>query len=348
MTTDSTLMTIAGREIGPGHPCFVIAEAGVNHNGDVAMAHELIDLAVAAGADAVKFQTFHPDALVSEQAAAAPYQQTSGASQQHSMLEELTLPLSAWQSLSDHASDEGIVFLSTAFDIQSLELLVDLGVPALKVPSGEADNIEFLRRLASQGLPLILSTGLRTLDEVRRALHALEAAPSVAVLHCVSSYPAEPSACNLLAMQTMRDEFDVPVGWSDHTQGSLTAISAVSLGATIVEKHVTLDPTLAGPDHAASASPSDFKAYVYDVRQAQRALGDGVKRPHASEEANRFHVRRSFHASRLLPGGHVIGASDVALLRPASGLAPSDSPLGRTVVQGIDAGEPVRESDLQP
>ncbi|WP_425591177.1 N-acetylneuraminate synthase family protein [Candidatus Neomicrothrix sp.] len=131
-------------------------------------------------------------------------------------------------------------------------------------------------------------------------------------------------------------------------RGASPQISAVSLGATIVEKHVTLDPTLAGPDHAASASPSDFKAYVYDVRQAQRALGDGVKRPHASEEANRFHVRRSFHASRLLPGGHVIGASDVALLRPASGLAPSDSPLGRTVVQGIDAGEPVRESDLQP
>ncbi len=332
---------------GETKPCFLIAEAGVNHNGLPELAHRLVDVAAACGADAVKFQTFDPDALVSPDAGSAPYQRERGAGRsQLDMLRGLALPETAWRELASHASERGLVFLSTAFDPGSLHLLLDLGVRALKVPSGELDNLPFISRLAECGLPLVISTGLGTLEEVSAAVDAAVAAPSIALLHCVTAYPAPTSASNLRAMRTMSDAFRVPVGWSDHTRGSLTAIAAVALGASILEKHITTDRGLAGPDHAASADPNDFADYVAAVRATESALGDGTKRPAAEEDVNRRFVRRSYHAARNLVAGDVIADGDVDLLRPADGLPPAAAIVGRVVGRRLVAGHPVTEADL--
>jgi N-acetylneuraminate synthase/N,N'-diacetyllegionaminate synthase len=337
---------LAGRTVGAGHPCLVIAEAGVNHNGDPALAHRLVDVAAEAGADAVKFQTFRPEGLVAAGADAAPYQRRQGALGQRQMLEALALPDSAWRDLADHAAERGLLFLSTAFDAESLELLLALGVPALKVPSGELDNLGFIADLAGRGLPLVVSTGLGTEDEVAAAVAAAAAAPGLALLHCVTAYPAPAAASNLRAMAAMGERFGVPVGWSDHTEGHVTAVAAVALGAAIVEKHFTTDRGLPGPDHAASADPAQLAAYVAAVRTAEASLGDGVKRPAAAELENRRFARRSYHAARDLSPGEVVQEADVALLRPATGLPPSATVVGRVVARPIEAGRALVPEDL--
>lgn len=334
----------------PGQPAasvFVIAEAGVNHNGDPALAHALIDLAADSGADAVKFQTFEPRALVAADAAAAPYQRDRGATTQLAMLERLTLPKDAWRELADHAAERAIAFLSTAFDSASLELVVDLGVQALKIPSGELDHLEFIAQVSALGLPVILSTGMGTLQEVETAVSAAGSAPSVCVLHCVTAYPAPLDQCNLRAIATMRSALAVPVGWSDHTAGNLSAIAALALGAVVLEKHITTDHTLEGPDHAASAGPAQFADYVACVRQTTSALGDGVKRPAEVELANLPHARRSFHVVRDTPAGTKLTHQDVALLRPASGLPPHAVVIGRVTGRPLAAGDPLCVSDLR-
>lgn len=340
-------LTIGERRIGAGHPCFVIAEAGVNHNGDVALAHRLVDVAAEAGADAVKFQTFRPRDLVSGDATVAPYQRRSGAASQLRMLQALTLPEAVWPELARHAAERGLIFLSTAFDRASLDLLLAAGVGALKVPSGELDNLSFVAELAARSLPLIVSTGLATLDEVAAAVGAAAAAPGLALLHCVTAYPAPVEASNLRAMVTMGERFRVPVGWSDHTEGSVTAVAAVALGASVLEKHFTTDRGLPGPDHAASADPAGLAAYVAAVRAAGASLGDGVKRPSAAEMENLRAARRSFHATRDLEPGDVLAEGDVALLRPAVGLPPSAAVVGREVARKIAAGQPLAEEDLR-
>lgn len=332
--------------MGPGHPCFVIAEAGVNHNGDLRLAHRLVDVAAASGADAVKFQTFRPEGLVSARAASAPYQRDRGAATQREMLESLTLPRPAWSELAAHAAERGLAFLSTAFDPESLELLLEVGVPAVKIPSGELDNVRFIARTASSGLPVLLSTGLGTLDEVAAALEAASAAPAVALLHCVTAYPAPVPSSNLRAMATMAERFGVPVGWSDHTEGPVTAVAAVALGAAVLEKHVTSDRSLPGPDHAASADPDGLAEYVAAVRAAEACLGDGVKRPAEAELPNLRFARRSYHAARDLAPGEVLREEDVRLLRPATGLPPGTAVAGRTVARAVAAGEPLRPEDL--
>ncbi len=342
------IMHLGGRLIRETSPCFLIAEAGVNHNGSPELAHRLVGAAEACGADAVKFQTFDPNRLVSSAAEAAPYQQErAGRGGQLDMLRRLTLPKTVWPELVSHAKERDLVFLSTAFDLGSLELLLDLGVAALKVPSGELDNLPFIHQHAECGLPLIISTGLGTLEEVAAAVEAAAAAPAIALLHCVTAYPAPEHACNLRAIRTLRETFNVPVGWSDHTKGSLTAIAAVALGASILEKHITTDHDLPGPDHAASADPAEFTEYVATVRTAESALGDGRKGPTTEEEANRRFVRRSYHAARDLRPGETIGTTDVALLRPADGLPPSAAVLGRVVARPVAAGQPVAEADLR-
>lgn len=328
--------------------CFLIAEAGVNHNGLPELAHRLVDVAAESGADAVKFQTFDPDALVAAGTGSAPYQRERGAGRgQLDMLRALALPETAWRELASHASERGLLFMSTAFDWGSLQLLLDLGVRALKVPSGELDNLPFISHLAECGLPLVVSTGLGTLEEVSAVVDATGAAPSIALLHCVTAYPASTRASNLLAMRTMSDAFHVPVGWSDHTRGSLTAIAAVALGASILEKHITTDRGLSGPDHSASADPNEFADYVAAVRATESALGDGSKRPAAEEAANRRFVRRSYHARRDLAPGDVIADGDVDLLRPADGLPPAAAIIGRVVSRRLFAGQPVMEADLR-
>lgn len=326
----------------------VIAEAGVNHDGDPDLAHRLVDVAADAGADAVKFQTFDPERLVSAAADATPYQRARGAaSDQRSLLASLTLPSSVWAELRDHATQRGTLFLSTPFDLGSAELLVGLGVPGLKVSSGELTNTPFLRELAALGVPLLVSTGMGSAGEVADAVEACAGAPGTVLFHCVSAYPAPLEQCNLRAIPQMARAHDLPVGWSDHTTGLTSALGAVALGASVLEKHVTTDRTRSGPDHAASLEPDALTAYVTECRALARALGDGTKRRVPSEEENAPLVRRSWHATRSLAAGTVLAPDDLVLLRPEGGSAPSEVLVGRTVGTAVGAGEPVRPSDLR-
>jgi N-acetylneuraminate synthase/N,N'-diacetyllegionaminate synthase len=328
---------------------FIIAEAGVNHDGSVDDAHALVELAARTGADAVKFQTFDPDSLVSPAARTAAYQSaTTGVANQRELLARYVLPDAAWPELRDHAHDLGIEFLSTAFDPRSLDLVCGLGVRALKFGSGELTNKPLLVEAARRGLPVIASTGMATEAEVARALDWLAAAPAVALLHCVSSYPAPVEQSNLRAIPALAARFGVPVGWSDHTVGSVTAVAAVALGAVALEKHVTLDRSRPGPDHAASADEPAFRAYVEDVRAARSALGDGVKRPVPAEADTAAVARRSWHSTRALAAGSRLAGDDVVLLRPATGLAPDVDPVGATLARPLAAFQPVTAADLAP
>jgi len=331
----------------PDADVYIIAEAGVNHDGSVADAHALIELAARCGADAVKFQTFDPAALVSASARTAEYQAAStGIASQQELLRRLVLPLSAWPELHAHAIELGIDFLSTAFDLGSLDLVCGLGVRALKFGSGELTNRPLLVEAARRGLPVIASTGMGTEDEVATALDWLAGAPAVALLHCVSSYPAPVEQSNLRAIPALAQHFGVPVGWSDHTLGAVSAVAAVALGAVALEKHVTLDRDRPGPDHAASADEDGFRDYVRLARAARSALGDGVKRPVLAEENVAPLVRRSWHASHDLAPGERLAADDVVLLRPAAGLAPALELAGRTVARAVAAGSPITAEDL--
>ncbi|MEW1955044.1 N-acetylneuraminate synthase family protein [Terrabacter sp. NPDC080008] len=327
---------------------FVIAEAGVNHNGDVDLAHRLVDIAAASGADAVKFQTFSPDKLVSSAAATTPYQRDRGGStDQRSLLEALTLPKEAWVELRDHATEAGTTFLSTPFDLDSAEMLVDLGLPALKVSSGELTNLPYLREMARLGVVLLVSTGMGTEEEVEAAVEACADAPGLVLFHCVSAYPAPVEECNLRAIPRLTELHGIPVGWSDHTPGLTTALGAVALGAPILEKHFTSDRTLPGPDHLASLEPGELTDYVAATKQLARALGDGVKVRMPSEEENALLVRRSWHAARALRPGTELTGDDLQLLRPEGGISPGTDIRGRVVTRAVEAGAPVTDADLE-
>ena len=344
---------IRGRELGRG-PAFVIAEAGVNHNGDLDLARRLVDAAAAAGADAVKFQTFRTDALVSAAAPKARYQveTTGGGESQQAMLARLELGWDAHATLRDHAAARGLVFFSTPFDEASADLLGELGVELFKVPSGEVTNLPLLRHVAAKGRPVLLSTGMSTLDEVATAVETIRAAgdPPLAILHCVSAYPAPVEDTNLRAMDTLRTRFGRPVGLSDHSLGIEIALAAVARGAAVLEKHLTLDRALPGPDHRASLEPTDFIALVRGVRAIERALGDGDKRPMPSEVDTRAVARRSLVAARPLPAGHRLLRADIAIKRPGTGIAPGDldAVVGRTLARALDADELLDWSALRP
>jgi N-acetylneuraminate synthase/N,N'-diacetyllegionaminate synthase len=340
-------LQIGGRRVGPGHPCFIIAEAGVNHDGDIAVAHGLIEHAKAVGADAVKFQSFNPDELVSPSAPAAPYQRRPNRDDgQYDLLLALALPAAAWRELSEHAEAVGLVFLCTAFDRTSTDVLVDLGVAALKVPSGELDNLDFIADLGSRDLPLIISTGMGTEEEVHAAVAAAANAPGIVLLHCVSAYPAPTASSNLRAIPAMAATFGHPVGWSDHTIGSTTAVAAVALGAVMLEKHLTLDRSRSGPDHAASADPEQLRRYIDEVRNAESALGDGNKRVTEAEQENRLLVRRSYHARLDLVPGDRLTADTVTLLRPAVGLPPDTDVNGLVIARAVGARQPIMGADV--
>lgn len=328
---------------------FVIAEAGVNHNGNIALAHELIDTARAVGADAVKFQTFNPSEVAHGTAAAAQYQErTTGQTNQRTMLEKLALPASAWKELAAHAAESNIVFISTPFDEASLEILIGLGVTAIKISSGDLTHRGILSAAGATGLPVILSSGASTLDEAKAGVEAVGAPDRLAMLHCVTAYPAPTAECNLRVIQTFRDTFDFPIGWSDHTENDVSAIAAVAMGATILEKHLTLDRTMEGPDHQASADPAQFRAYVDNVRATHIAMGDGVKVPQPSELDNRGIIRRSWWAVADIAAGTVIDRSHVRALRPEGGMSAMEVVLGRTANAAVTAGEPIRSEDLDP
>ena len=338
-------INVAGREIGPGHPCFIIAEAGVNHNGDIAMARQLVNAAAAARADAVKFQTFKAERLATLDAPKADYQrETTGASEgQYEMLRRLELSLEMHQELMDYCKERSILFMSSPFDESSADMLASLGVAVLKVPSGEITNLPYLSHLSAKGLPMIVSTGMAHLGEVEEAVDTIEKAGNqdFVLLHCVSNYPASPSDVNLRAMGTMAAAFGVPVGYSDHTLGIEVALAAVSLGACVIEKHMTLDRGLPGPDHTASLEPEDFKAMVASTRTIERALGTGRKVPAASEASSAAAARKSLVAAREIPAGTSLTEDLIAIMRPGTGLPPAMRSylIGRSVRVPVRAGE---------
>lgn len=343
---------VEGREIGPGAACFVIAEAGVNHNGDPALAHRLVEAAAEAGADAVKFQTFDPAQLASESAGLAGYQRAGiGRDQsQLAMLRGLALDAESFAALRAHCLEKGLIFLSTPFDEASADLLERLGVGAFKLASGELTNPFLLRHLARKGRPLVLSTGMATLGEVEQAVGwAAEAGcDALAILHCVSDYPAEPAEANLRAMDSLAAAFRVPVGFSDHTPGLAVALAAVARGAAILEKHLTLDRGLPGPDHRASLEPAALRDLVEGLRTVEAALGDGCKRPSDRERETAAVARRSLHLRRDVPAGRPLALEDLTALRPGTGIAPDryGQVLGRRLRADRAAGHPLAWSDL--
>lgn len=316
---------------------FVIAEAGVNHNGSIESALQLVDAAKASGADAVKFQTFRADLLATRSAHKAAYQErtTAHAESQFEMLRRLELDAAAHQQLINHCRQIGIQFLSSPFDAQSADLLDTMNVPLFKVPSGEITNLPFLELLARKHRPLILSTGMSTLGEVEEAVHVLQAAGAkqLTLLHCVTEYPAPYAEVNLRAMQTLKSAFGLPVGYSDHTPGIEIAVAAVALGAEVIEKHFTLDRSLPGPDHAASLEPVELQQMVAAIRHVEVALGTGIKSPAPCELPNMAVARKSVVAARALPAGHQLETGDLGIKRPGSGLAPKLLPalIGRTL-----------------
>jgi N-acetylneuraminate synthase len=340
-------IVIGGRIVGPTAPSFVIAEAGVNHNGDAALAAGLVDVAADAGADAIKFQTFRARQLASPSAAKAAYQQrtTDPHESQLAMLERLELGPGHHQALLARCRERGILFLSSAFEEESADLLEQLGVAAFKIPSGEITNLPFLAHVARKGRPVIMSTGMATLDEVRTAVGQIRAAgdPPLALLHCVSNYPADPATSNLRAMPTLAQEFGVPVGFSDHTEGIDIALAAVAVGACIIEKHFTLDRRLPGPDHRASLEPAELAQLVAGIRRVESALGDGRKAPVPSEEPVARVARKSVIATMDIPAGAMLSRDMVAIRRPGTGLPPSalGAVIGGRARIAIAAGTPI-------
>jgi N,N'-diacetyllegionaminate synthase len=319
-------LEINGRLIGPNQPCFIIAEAGVNHNGSLDLARQLVDAAQAAGADAVKFQTFNARQLVTAAAPKAAYQLEStdvGESQLH-MLQRLELSRGDHQALLDHCCARSIQFISSPFDEASADLLHALNVPLFKLASGELTNLPYLTYLARMGRPLIVSTGMSYLSEVEAAMRCFEenGNPPIALLHCVSNYPAAPSDVNLRAMATLGVAFGVPIGYSDHTVGNEVTFAAVALGACIVEKHLTLNRNLTGPDHKASLEPDEFAAVVRGIRIVESALGSGRKAPSASELKIKQVARKSIVASRPIIAGEVFSVANLSAKRPGNGISP--------------------------
>ena len=340
--------------------CFIVAEAGVNHNGSLESALRLVDAAADAGADAVKFQTFSADRLVSASAPKAEYQaRETGGGSQHAMLKALELSPSDHVALGTRCAERGIEFMSTPFDEEAADFLVSIGMRRIKVPSGELTNPRLLRHVARFDVPLIVSTGMADLAEVQEAVAWIEdarrgagavaaLADRVTLLHCTSNYPATPADVNLTAMRSMATATRLPVGYSDHTSGIEVALAAVALGACVIEKHFTLDRSLPGPDHRASLEPAELAKMVSGIRAVEAALGDGVKRPQASELAVRDVARRSVILAADRPAGHVLRRDDLALLRPGNGIPPKslDAVVGRRLARAVGAGSALQWDDL--
>ena len=325
----------------------IIAEAGVNHNGDLGRAKQLIDKAAVAGADLVKFQTFSADRLVTQSAQKAEYQKlTTGITEsQHEMLRRLELSDAMHHELISHCQLRNIGFFSTGFDIESIDLLLSLGQDHFKVPSGELTNLPYLRHIGKLGKTVILSTGMATLGDIEAAIDALEKAgtarENITVLHCTTDYPTPMYEVNLRAMQSIHEAFGVAVGYSDHTQGIEVAIAAVAMGATVIEKRFTLDRNLPGPDHKASLEPEELKAMVAAIRNIEIALGDGIKRPTPSEVINRPIARKSLVAREAIKAGEAFSALNVTTKRPGTGISPMrwDEVIGRKAPHDIAADE---------
>lgn len=344
------VIELGGRLVGANAPPFMIAEVGVNHDGSVETAHDLIDAAAACGADAAKFQTFSAALVAHDTADTVAYQRAAGYSDgQLEMLRSLELPTEAWGELRSHCLDAGLSFVSTAFDAPSLELVCSLDPAFLKIPSGEFTNRSYVTAVAGHGLPVVASTGMCTVEEVDATTGLLAAAGvRFALLHCVTAYPAPLAEANLLAVETLLERYRCPVGWSDHTTGHAAAIIARVVGASIFERHLTLDRSRTGPDHAASSEPDEFAEYVRVVRDVDAALGTGEKRPTASEIDSVASVRRGHYAARPLAAGSVLAADDLVQLRPVLGVPASEDLVGRRTARDLAEGEAVEHDVLVP
>lgn len=338
--------SIGSKKIGGGAPCFVVAEAGVNHNGDLAKARQLIDIAKESGADAVKFQAFRAETLVTKTASKAKYQKetTDQNESQFEMLKKLELNFGAHVELKTYCDQIGILFLSTPFDEACADFLAKVGVEAYKIPSGEITNPFLLMHIAAKKKPIILSTGMSNLEEVAAAVQMIEEGGNkdLALLHCVSQYPAEAKDANLRAIHTLKENFGIPVGFSDHTLGSQVALTAVALGADILEKHFTSDRNLPGPDHRASLEAQELKKMIEEIRNVETSLGDGRKIPAVSETDTALVARKSLVASKNIAKGKILTRDDLVVKRPGTGL----SPYLYFRVVGLRANQDINEGTL--
>jgi N-acetylneuraminate synthase/N,N'-diacetyllegionaminate synthase len=334
----------------------VIAEAGVNHNGDINLAKQLILAAKDAGADYVKFQTFITELNISKNAQKAAYQQknTRNNESQFEMVKKLELTFDNFSELNNFCDDVGIKFLSTAFDFPSIDFLDSLNPPYFKVPSGEITHKRYLQKIAQKGRKIILSTGMADMEEINDAINILTnegiKREQITVLHCNTEYPTPMKDVNLNAMQQIANALNVEIGYSDHTLGTEIPIAAVALGAKIIEKHFTLDRTLSGPDHIASLEPTELKLMIHTIRNVEAAIsGSGMKYPSNSEEKNKLVARKSLHASRDLISGDVLTDDDIIALRPGTGISPMeiDFVIGKTLLNDIAMGQQIQFKDLK-
>lgn len=305
---------------------YIIAEAGVNHNGSLEIAKKMVDAAGKAGADAIKFQTFKAENIVTKNASRAEYQvkNTGEDTSQYSMLKKLELSYDDFRELKAYCDDSGIEFLSTPFDLESIDFLQELGIRFLKIPSGEITNFPYLRKIGQTGMPVIMSTGMSTLEEVGEAIRVLREYGSneISLLHCTTEYPAPLDSVNLKVMQTMAEAFNLPVGYSDHTSGIAVSVAAVAMGAVIIEKHFTLDRNMEGPDHKASLEPDELKAMVQSIRDVEMAMGTGEKGLSYSELKNVSVVRKSIVAKRAIRKGMLFSEDNLSVKRPGTGVNP--------------------------
>lgn len=330
----------------------IIAEAGVNHNGDMTIARALVDAAAASGVDYVKFQTFKAENLVTKSAQKAEYQQKNiadGDNSQFNMLKKLELSPENHFELIEYCKKQRVAFFSTAFDLDSVDFLASLNMPLWKVPSGEITNFPYLRAIGRTKKPVILSTGMANLEEIEQAIGVLTrfGTPpnAVTLLHCTTEYPAPKDEINLSAMQTMRNKFSLPVGYSDHTQGLEIPVAAVALGAVVIEKHFTLDRSMVGPDHAASLEPHELKQMVEKIRNVEMALGNGIKEPAKSEIPNITIARKSIVASRPIKQGETLSEDNLTVKRPAGGISPMEweRVVGGVAVRSFEEDEPIEQ-----
>jgi N-acetylneuraminate synthase/N,N'-diacetyllegionaminate synthase len=341
---------IAGRTIGEFQPVFIVAEAGINHNGSEEIALRMIEAAVRNGADAIKFQSFRAERLISRLAATPVAERIVNQQAWFELFKSLELGVEAHRRLKSCADSLGITFLSTPFDEEMADLLQELEVPAFKIASGDLTHEPLLGHVAAKGKPVLLSTGMSNLDEVRRAVQFIQrnGAQSVALLHCVSEYPAAPETLNLRAIRTLQQEFELPVGFSDHSDRSFFCIAAVAAGACIIERHFTLDRTLPGPDQALSMDPEELRCTVEQIRLLEMALGDGIKHPTPREMDARVLGRRSIVVRADLPAGQVLDMNLLDMRRPGDGIPSTDIErvLGRRLARALPAGKVLEWSDL--
>lgn len=338
--------------MSPKGRCFVIAEIGVNHNGELDLAKKLIDVAAEAGADAVKFQTFNAEQLATRSVAKAEYQKNNDGAEgsQLEMLKKLELSTPDLAACKAHCESAGIRFLSTPFSEDAADLLQDLGVDGFKVSSGDLTHLPFLKHMAAKKLPMIISTGMGTMGEIEDAVKAIEEAgdPPLGILHCVSNYPAAPGEANLSAMDTIAKAFGRATGWSDHTEGDAISIAAIARGARILEKHYTLDRSLPGPDHAASLEPGELQQLIASLRSVEAAIGDGVKRPQPSELNTAKVARRSIVSAKDIKAGEALDMTSLTFKRPGTGLPPKMIELltGRVAARDIPADTVISLEDV--